>query len=326
MKDSIVKNILVNFRALFTVNIRRRLNEDSSKIAKLESIAGSLEQTITERFHYLNILDYHARHEDEAKAYQKELCYLRQRGSFCNFPYTPDSTTLHVESGFDQDAKLPYVIHKNKKLFFKAELTPTEALDSYKNYIQTERLLGDKDTENTPHQYQSPRIHVAEGDVVFDIGAAEGLFALDQIDKASHVVIVESDPEWIEPLKHTFAPYGDKVTILQKFVSATDTKTTISLGKLLSVVDYSSAFVKMDIEGYELTSVAAAVDVLKQREGIKLSIASYHNQHDAEELKAIFDCINYNSEFSNGYMLYYIYDTPVPPFFRKGIIRTESNI
>lgn len=324
MKDSIVKNILVNFRALFTVNIRRRLNEDSSKIAQLESIAGSLEQTITERFHYLNILDYYARHEAEAKAYQKELFFLRQTGKYCNFPYTPNFSSKCTEGGFDQETKLPFVIHKNNKLFFKADLTPTEALDSYKNYIQTERLLGDKDTENTPHQYQSPRIHVAEGDVVFDIGAAEGLFALDQIDKASHVVIVESDPEWIEPLKHTFAPYGDKVTILQKFVSATDTKTTISLGKLLSNANHSSVFVKMDIEGYELSSIASAMSILKQTECIKLSVASYHKQHDAEEMETLFDSLGYFYEFSNGYMLFNLYDTPIPPYFRHGVIRAKK--
>ncbi len=323
MKDSIVKNFLVNIRALFTVNIRRRFNEDETRIAQLESISDSLEQTITERFHYLNILDYYAHHENESNTYQKELCYLRQRGAFCNFPYSHDTTTLHIESGFDQDAKLPYVIHKNKKLFFKAKLTPSEALDSYKNYIQTERLLGVEDTELAPHQYQSSRVHVTEGDVVFDIGAAEGLFALDQINKASHVVIVESAPEWIEPLKHTFAPYGDKVTILRKFVSVTDTETTISLGKLLSDVNYSSAFVKMDIEGNEVSSIASAATILKQKKNIKLSVASYHKQHDAEELKTIFDSLGYYSEFSDGHMLFYLYDTPASPYFRKGVIRVK---
>lgn len=319
MKDSIFKNILINIKALCTINIKMRLNEDSSKIARLESVS------ITEKFHYLNLLDYFAHHEDESHTYQKELDYLHQKGNYCNFPYTADNTNLHVESGFDQEVKLPYVIHKNKKLFFKASLTPTEALNSYKNYILTERLLGDDDTPNTPHQYQSPRVRVTEGDVLFDIGAAEGLFALDQIEKSSNVIIVESDPEWIEPLKHTFAPYGDKVIILQKFVSATDTESTISLGKLLSDVDYKSAFVKIDIEGYELPSISSAEDVLGHKK-TKLSVATYHKQHDAEELKAFFDRINYNSEFSNGYMLYYIYDTPAPPYFRKGIIRTKNNI
>lgn len=310
---------MVNIKTLFTINIIKNLNEESTRIAQLES------QNITEKFHYLNILDYFARYEDESLIYQKELDYLRQKGNYCNFPYTPDTTTLHVEFGYDQEAKLPYVIHKEKKLFFKASLTPTEALDSYKNYIQTERLLGDEDTKNAPHQYQSPRIQVTEGDVIFDIGAAEGLFALDQIEKASFVIIVESDPEWIEPLNHTFAPYSDKVTIIQKLVSTTDTETTISLKKLLSDVDYKSAFVKMDIEGYELPAISSAENILEQK-NTKLSVATYHKQYDAKELKNIFTRINYISEFSNGYMLYYFYDTPTPPFFRNGLIRARKNV
>ena len=61
--------------------------------------------------------------------------------------------------------------------------------------------------------------------------------------------------------------------------------------------------------------------ILKQKEGIKLSVASYHKQHDAEELKALLDSLGYYSEFSDGYLLFHMYDIPVPPFFRHGIIR-----
>lgn len=324
MRASLIKNILVNIRAFFTTNIRKQLNENTAKIARLEEIVDSLDQTISTKFHYLNLLDYYARHQEEAGPYQKELNYLKQHGEYCCFPYKTTPSPVHIEFGFDPESQLPYVVHDNKKIFFKANQSPTEALESYKYYLQTERLLGDTEAEDTPHQYQSPCVHVVEGDVVFDIGAAEGLFALDNIDKASHVVIVESDPEWIKPLKQTFASYGDKVTIIQKFVSATNTETTISLEKILSSVDYKSAFVKMDIEGYELQSLSSADCVLRQKKGTKLAVASYHKQHDAEEMKYFFDNIGYNSEFSKGYMLFHLYDTPMPPYFRKGIIRAKS--
>lgn len=327
MKASLIKNILVNIRAFFTTNIRKQLNENTAKIARLEElekIVDSMDQTITAKFHYLNLLDYYASHAEDAKLYQKELYYLQQHGEYSCLPYKPTNSQIHIVFGYDKESQLPYVVHRNKKLFFKANLTPTEALNIYKNYLQTERLLGNDDIEDAPHQYQSPRIQVVEGDVVFDIGAAEGLFALDQIDKASHVVIVESDSEWIKPLKCTFAPYKDRVTIIRKFVSGTDTETAISLEKLLSSVDCKSAFVKMDIEGYELQSLSSAERVLKQRKGTKLAVASYHKQHDAEEMKCFFDNIGYYSEFSKGYMLFHLYDTPMPPYFRKGIIRALS--
>ena len=319
MKDSTLKNILVNIRTLFTENIRRRINENTGRITKLEWATYGM----TARFHYLNLLDYYARHKNKAELYKKELDYLSQFGDYCVFPYQPEIGLNHITSGVDVGAKLPFVVHKNKKLFFKEDTTENEARSTYNYYFQSERLLGDEANQNAPHQYQSPRIYVTEGDVVFDIGAAEGLFALDQIDKASHIVIVESDPAWMEPLKHTFAPYSNKVTIIQKFVSATDTETTISLGKLLSDFDYESAFIKMDIEGFELPSLTSAKSVLSQK-STKLSIATYHKQHDAEELKAIFDSLGYYSEFSDGYMLFHLYDTPEPPYFRHGIIRATN--
>lgn len=321
MKDFTIKNILVNFRAFFTTNFKRRINDNSNRITRLEEMASNLDRLITTKYHYLNLLDYYGRHQGEAKSYQKELNYIQHHGDYCCFPYKPEPLPNKIVTGIDQESHLPYVIHKNKKLFFKESQTPTEALDLYQNLIQTEKILGIEDIEDAPHQYQSPHVHVSDGDVIFDIGAAEGLFALDHIKRASHVVLVESDPEWIIPLKQTFAPYKDKVTIIQKLVSATDTNTTISLGKIMSSIDYCSAFIKMDIEGYELQSLTAAEKILRRENCVKLSIAAYHKQHDAEEMKSFFDNIGYYSEFSTGFMLYYYYDTPTPPYFRKGIIR-----
>ena len=324
MKNHLYKNILVNLRALFTTNIRRRLNENTQHIQMLEEQLSNIDDIITNRYHYLNILDYYARHEADAPQYQKELDYLKQVGHFCNFPYETLQEDIVIKTGFDQNVRMAYIIHKNKRLYFHEDYSENGAKETYRNYLFTEKLLGKDDIDGTPHQYQSPRIQVADGDVVFDIGAAEGLFALDNIDKASLVVIVESDPKWIKPLKQTFAPYGNKVTIIQNFVSATDTETTISLASLLSSIDYSSAFVKMDIEGYELQSLSSAKDVLRQKKGTKLAVAAYHKQHDAGGIKAIFDNWGLYSEFSQGVMLFHLYDTPLPPYFRKGIIRAKS--
>ena len=321
MKESVLKNILVNTRAFFTTNVKRRLNENLVRLDKLEDLVTN-GQVMKYRSFYLHVLEYYTLHEAEARPYEKELEYLRNLNEFCNFPYKPSDEPKKVECGFDKQAKLPFVIHKGRKLFFKHSYSVDEAIKFYRNYMQVEKILGEGDEGEAPHQYQSPRVRVDDGDVVFDIGAAEGLFALDQIDKASRVVIVESDPQWMEPLKHTFAPFGDKVTIVQKLISATDTETTVSLEKLLSEIEYDAAFVKMDVEGYELLSLVSAKTALSQK-NTKLAVAAYHKQHDAEELKAFFDRLNYKSEFSNGYMLFHLYDTPAPPYFRKGVIRAK---
>lgn len=318
MKDSGMKTFWVNLRTLFTTNIRKELNRNAGKMA-------SLERDVKERTDLLGLMEYYACHEQEARHYAKELEFLRSCWNYCNFPYYPDNQNIAVETGFDVALGLPFVVHKNKKLYFPKGFSKDDAAGVYLNYLQVEKLLGVEDAEGTPHQYQSPNVQVEEGDVVFDIGAAEGLFALDQIDKASRVVIVESASQWREPLRHTFAPYGEKVAIVEKLVSAVDTDGTVSLGKLLLETDFSSAFIKMDIEGCELSSLMSAADALRDKSGIKMAVASYHRQHDAYELGKLFDSLGYSTEFSNGYMLFNSYDVPEPPFFRKGILRAKKN-
>ncbi len=321
MKDSVVKNILVNLHAGFSINIRKRINDNTNRISALEEFIEKREATAS--YLYFSVLDYYTKHRQEANTYEKELTYLRQLGRYSNFPYRND-TQLTVNSGFDTEVGLPYVIHEGKRLFFPQTFSTEDAIAKYTDYILTEKLLGTNDAENTPHQYQSPRVKVDEGDTLFDIGAAEGLFALSQVDKAAHIYLVESDPQWIEPLKNTFAPYHDKVSIINKSISIVDTESSITLKKLLSDNNSRSAFVKMDIEGYELPAIMSATDFLAQKEGIKIAAAAYHRQHDAIEMKALFDEMGYRSEFSNGNMLFHLYDTPVPPYFRKGIIRASK--
>ena len=323
MKDSAFKNILVNLRTAFSTNVRKRINDNTGRIAELERTIAELDGQITRKYHYLNLMDYYARHEEEASAFSKELDYLRQFGNYDNFPYPRETQPLKVISGFDKEAKLPYVVHNGKKLYFSSDVSEEEAVWFYLKYIQNEKLLGIGDQE-APHQYQSSTIHVADGDVVFDIGAAEGLFALDQIDRASRVIIVENDSKWIAPLQHTFAPYREKVTLVQKFISSMDTDNTMSLKKLLSDMDCNSAFVKLDIEGYELPALFSAVEVLKAKKGMKIAAATYHRQHDAEEIKNLLEGMGYATEYSDGFMLFHLYDMPTPPYFRKGLIRAIS--
>lgn len=326
MKNSVIKNILVNLRALFSVNLNKRINENARRIECLEDATAGLDEKMTEKYYYHEVLGYFARHEEESQAYAKELAFLREYGSYCTFPYPLKQERDGVVSGFDAASGMPYVVHDGKKLYFASKYSESQAVEMYWSYIHAEKLLGVEDGTGAPHQYQSPKVHVEKGDVVFDIGAAEGLFALDQMDKASRVVIVESNPQWFLPLRHTFAPYGDKVIIVEKMVSATDTENTVSLKTLLSKMCDCPVFVKMDIEGSELPTITSVAETLKENNGIKIVAASYHRQYDADELKAIFDQVDYDSEFSQGYMLFHSYDTPIPPFFRHGVIRAKSNL
>lgn len=107
MKDSAVKNMIVNLRALLTINIRKRLNESAQHIQLLEEQLSYLDDTITNRYHYLNVLDYYASHESDAPQYQKELDYLRQAGRFCNFPYETQEDNIAIKTGLTKTLECP---------------------------------------------------------------------------------------------------------------------------------------------------------------------------------------------------------------------------
>lgn len=320
MRNSWIKNCLVNIRAFFTTNLRSRDNEALRRITALEDTVIDIR-----RFSYFNLMTYFSAHPEEADSYREEIEFLKRVGTWVTFPY-PKCTDAETDSiRVQRHRGMPYVMHKGKRLYFPHG-TPIDAVrQQYFDYLHTECLLGHDDSKGKPHQYQSPRVHIKPGDTLFDIGAAEGIFALDNIEIAGKVILVESDPIWIEPLRATFAPWGDKVTFLKKNIGTEDNETTITLETLLRTYGNESAFIKMDIEGAEVATLSVAKDFLCQRkEALKLSLTTYHFQHDYQELKDILDKTGFAVEDSSGHMLFCQYDMPLPPYFRKGILRAHN--
>ena len=319
MRNPWIKNCLVNLRAFFTTNLRQRDNESLQRIAKLE--AGDL---CLRRMSYYNLMTYFAAHPEEAGAYRQELDNLRQHGHWETFPYphpdVPRAETVHV----GHHNGMSFVLHDGKRLFFPHG-TPIDTLrQQYHGYLHEECLLGRNDTEGRPHQYQSPCVQVEPGDVLFDIGAAEGIFALDNIETAGRVVLVESDPCWYEPLQATFAPWADKVTLVRKNIGTVDNDTTVTLATLLATYGETSSFVKMDIEGAEMEVMDAFLRPNDLTTPVKFSLATYHRQDDHRRLEEALAKAGFRTEASTGYMLFCEYDIPLPPFFRKGILRAFS--
>lgn len=316
-------NFFSNLKSFLSLDIKSRIADNTHRIIDLEDVMAKLDVTISNHLEYNRLMEYYLSHWEDGNPYRRELTYLESVKKFCNFPYSPVSPNSLVQYGAD-DSRMPYVIHNGERLFFPYGTPSEEMLSLYDYYVHVEKLLEKEDSEDSPHQYQSPRVQVSEGDTLFDIGAAEGLFCLDNVKKVSKAVVVESDPKWLEPLRKTFSPFKDKVVILNSFISANDTESTVSLSSLIRDFNWQSAFFKMDIEGYELPAIMSSIQTIQQLNRAKMAIATYHKQNDFVELKSVFDGIGYYSESSEGYMLFNLYDVPMPPFFRKGIIRVLS--
>ena len=222
-----------------------------------------------------------------------------------------------VEVNYDNIKGLFYVNHNGKKLYYSREYKTKKDVQ-----IQYYCICIEQD-EKSPHKYLCENIYkINKGDVVVDIGAAEGNFALDYINEISHLYIFEANEEWIFALSATFEPWKEKVTIVNKYVSNIDNEKCVTLNSFLEnkVVNC----VKIDVEGAEILILEKSDKIFKNSP-LNLFICTYHNQEDASIFEKLLTSNGFICSFSQGYMLFTLRKLG-PPYFRKGLIRATNLI
>jgi len=232
--------------------------------------------------------------------------------SFFPYDFTKKYDAKKIIVYTDDISKMKYVIHENKRLYFKRNW------DEKKIQIYYNSLLLEQDLDS-PHRYETTDFFVNDDDVVVDAGVAEGNFALSVIEKVKKLYLFEADEEWIEALKETFAQWKEKVEFINKYVSDNDEGNYISLDTFFGTRKVN--FIKADIEGAEMTLLEGCRNILSNSEKLKVVMCTYHKKDDSENIKQLLTTLKFNVEFSKGYMLYFLYDPPVPPYLRKGLIR-----
>jgi phospholipid N-methyltransferase len=257
------------------------------------------------------------------KKFIREIDFLNHKAkanhpSSFVFPYTFvfDYDLERVKVFKDDKKGLYYVIHKGKRLYYSRGFHSEAEVKNHYHCISIEQ------DENSPHRYIHENFNVEENDVVIDIGAAEGNFSLEIVERAKTLYIFETDISWIEALNATFEPWKGKVHIINKFISNINNDKCATLDSLLGSVSVN--FIKMDVEGSEGLILEGSKKILRDNRSLRLALCTYHNNNDANKiektlLKNKFDC-----SFSNGYMLF-IYHKLTPPYFRRGLMRAQKN-
>ena len=233
------------------------------------------------------------------------------------FPYSfkDEYNTIKITLKYDND--WPYVIHNEKKMYFKKSMSEQFVKNNYR------ALLAEQDNRS-PHRYLTTDFKPNKGDIIIDVGAAEGIFALNHIDNSKKIFIVESDKEWIDALKLTFKPWKEKVEIIHKYASDISSDSTIALDDIYLRNNEVIDFIKMDIEGYEGQVLNGAANLLEKSKKLKLVVCTYHKQEDAKLFEKLFLNLNYNIEFSKGYMLSIYPTKSSEPYLRRGLIRATK--
>jgi hypothetical protein len=214
---------------------------------------------------------------------------------------------------------LPYVMHQNKRLFFKRRMSDKLVRSAYSGLCMEQDI-------DSPHLYETSKFSVQKGDVVVDAGSAEGIFALNVVERAAKIYLFEVEEDWIEALQATFAPYRDKVVIINKYVSDRTEGNSISLDDYFK--DEKINFIKADIEGAEIHLLNGSTNILKRaiRDSLKIVLCTYHQQNDAKTIEEILKNSGFYTEFSKGYMIFVlnIWEKLLPPYLRKGVIRASK--
>ena len=245
---------------------------------------------------------------------EKVLDYLRKK-PVTNFPdsaldkYLPGNIKVFT----DHEKGLKYVLLDGKRLYFKRKWNKLRIKKAFNG------LLKEQDPV-CPHCYENGNFKIDEGDVLVDVGAAEGNFALSVIEKVSKVILFESDERWVEALNATFEPWKEKVTIVRKFVGDITNEGFTTLDDYFAG-DEMISFLKIDVEGAEMRLLRGAKRVLQLKHPLKLAICTYHKQEDEKLFTELLNNDGFETSHSDGYILMYHDPKLRPPFLRRGLIR-----
>ena len=218
------------------------------------------------------------------------------------------------------DGEWPYIYFRTvdgdyRKMYF----SPNENFGNYEGEKVVNSLMQEQ-LPTSPHLYTKGDHQVNEGDILIDAGVAEGNFALKYVNICSKIYLFEPNPKWIEPLKHTFADYGDKVKIIPCFVSDITEYNVTRIDDALPDLRGKNVFLKMDVEGSEPDALRGAKNLLTNNR-VRASVCTYHKSDDRMKVKNIFRQYGYQTSTSDGYMVF-IHDPDIleSADFRKGIV------
>lgn len=152
------------------------------------------------------------------------------------------------------------------------------------------------------HYYQKKHTEVMDGEVLVDVGAAEGLFALSVIDRCEKAILIEPNDFFVFALKKTFSGYREKVTIHPVAVGETPGVIHFDPNSLTGKIDAETGmekelntidallrdekkitFLKADVEGFEESMLKGAEQTIKKHRP-KLAITSYHPENNPQEI------------------------------------------
>lgn len=246
---------------------------------------------------------------------QKEILDYLENNPVTIFPYpfsagyAPEKTAVFS----DPAAGMKFVLQDGKKLYFRRGWSKKRIQRAFADLSREQDPL-------SPHKYLSGDFTLTDNDVAADIGAAEGNFSLAVIERVKKIYLIEYDPMWIKALEATFAPWKEKVVIINKYAAGNDDEKHITIDTLIN--KYSDInFLKIDVDGNEQSVLDGATFFLSGTRSMKLAICTYHKEGDEKDFTSILEKSRFRVNHSRGFMIHY-YDKKIKaPYLRRGLLR-----
>ena len=157
--------------------------------------------------------------------------------------------------------------------------------------------------KNDWHYYQNEKTKIDKGDILLDIGTAEGLFPLVVIDSCSHIYMIEPSQYFFKSLAKTFQEHKEKTTLFNFAVGAKNDKvffnedsldgqisnngisnTSIDVKTIDTLIGENViTYLKADIEGFEYDMLQGAKETIILNKP-KIAITTYHKQNNPTEI------------------------------------------
>ena len=180
----------------------------------------------------------------------------------------------------------------------------------------------------SPHSYYAFPVSYDSNDIAVDLGAAEGIWGLEIVEKVKELYLFECEEGWIEALNATFEPWKNKVTIVNKYVTAiTDEKST-TLDDFFLPHNIFPTIIKVDIEGEEIHAMKGASKLLAKNI-LHAVLCTYHHFDDFQTLLEMMKNHHFQIKPSEGYIIN-IYSEQnyncknIKEIFRKGLIHASK--
>lgn len=214
---------------------------------------------------------------------------------------------------YDSETGMFFALWNNRRMYYPKSYTREDVFSAI-NFVGLEQDI------HSPHRYLEGDFDVQEGDIVIDAGVAEGNFALDVIDRAKKVYLVECDHMWIEALNKTFEPWTDKVVIIEKMLGDTDDENNIRIDSF--VEEGHINFLKLDVEGAEISALKGAARILENSSKVKCAVCAYHRKNAERDICRLLGNYHFYTSTTKGYMFFKEdIDSWVDGELRHGIVR-----